>query len=292
MNKKIVGIIILNWNSPETTFRCIKSLLNIDNIDSVKIYVVDNGSKLVNREKLRKFLSEIRERCSLEFIQSEVNLGFGCGNNLAIREIMKTNLKYIWLLNNDTLLEKDALHKMLDFLDENNDVGAVGSKLIHLDDGTVQALGGGQVNLDLGIGQHILHESELDRLDYLTAASMLIRREVLERIEGFDKKIFLYWEDVELSLRIVQAGWKLGVASESIIYHEESSSSKRLGAKRQFYFTQGLNVVIKKHTKHNYLYRISLNIMRAINKIRQRNYSEAKAIWDYLISDANNNYEQ
>lgn len=220
-----VCIALLNWNGWQDTVGCLASLQKLDYKECC-IVVIDNGS--TDDSVLR-----IRERFSkIEIIQLQQNLGFAGGCNVGIRHAFALDVQYVWLLNNDTKVSPGALRDMVKTAETDPRIGAVGSVIYSMSGPPhgIQAWGGGRVNLWFGRSSHCTKEIPRDKLDYLTGASMLLRREALEDIGLLDEEFFMYWEDADLCFRLKRAGWKLAVARESQIWHKQSASLGRTSA--------------------------------------------------------------
>ncbi len=219
MKNHNVHIVILNWNGWEDTIACINSVRNIE-YRNYQIVVVDNGSTDESVERIR------RECHDVTLIETKKNLGFSGGCNVGIRRAIEENADYIWLLNNDTNVHPAALRTMVDVAENQPKVGAVGSVLYYMDDAqTVQAWGGGYINWRLGTSKHYLRAVPQEKVDYITGASILLRRAALEQVGLLDEaSFFMYWEDADIGLRLRKAGWNLAVAAESIVFHKESAS--------------------------------------------------------------------
>jgi GT2 family glycosyltransferase len=235
-----VACIIVNWNGWPDTLQCLKSLSQSDYSNFTSL-LVDNGSVNDSVVRMRNAFPD------LEIIQSPANLGFGAGNNLGIRRALERDPKYIWLLNNDTLVQPNTLSALVATAEADTSLGAVGSVLHYADaPDKVQAWGGGRVNLWTGTSRHFRSPVSWQSLDFLTAASVLIPTRVLKQVGLFDERYFMYWEDTDLSFRIRGAGWKLGVAEKAVLLHKESSSSGSKSPRFDYYITvNGLRFVRK-----------------------------------------------
>lgn len=211
-----IAIIVLNWNGWHDTLACIASLQTL-NADSFSILLVDNGSTDGSVEHFH------RELPGIELLQTGANLGFGGGCNVGIRHALAFGAEYIWLVNSDATVDVDALTALVQVADSNPKLGAVGSVLFDADaPNRVQLWGGGRVNLWLGRSNHCLAPQ---RLDFVSGASLLLRRVALEQVGLFDSaQFFMYWEDTDLGFRLRQAGWQLAVAAGSKIWHKQSAS--------------------------------------------------------------------
>lgn len=216
-----VACILLNWNGWQDTIVCLEHLSAVD-YPRLSVMVVDNGSTDGSVEHIRS------ARPGIELIESGRNLGFSAGNNLGIRAALQRKVDYVWLLNNDAQPRPDALAALVAKAEADARLGEVGSVLLYADNPeTVQAWGGGKVNVWTGRILHATQPQADSWFDYLTAASVLLRRSALEEIGLLDEGFFLYFEDADLSYRLRGAGWKLGVARDSIVLHKEHASTGR-----------------------------------------------------------------
>lgn len=179
---------------------------------------------LIDMEKVEDENFEfINSNFELFLIQSDRNGGYSYGNNIGIKFALKDEkCKFIWLLNNDTIVDKSSLTALVRKANSDSKIGIVGSIIYHMDKPTVvQAWGGGKVNFYLGKGELKKYPCELD---YITGSSMLIKAEVLKQVGLLDERFFLFWEDVDFSFRAKKYGYNLAVAEDSIVYHFESAS--------------------------------------------------------------------
>ena len=160
------------------------------------------------------------------FIQAGENGGFAAGNNIGIKYALKKNdFKYIWLLNNDTVIKKNSLTSLIEYADK-NDIGICGSTLMHYYDTEKLQTYGGTVNKFFATSKHILNKSDIDtKLDYIVGASFLIHKKVIYKIGLLPEEYFLYYEETDYCFNAKNNGFNLGVAINSIVYHKESRST-------------------------------------------------------------------
>ena len=219
-DKSTVAVILLNWRGVSDTIDCIGSLIS-SGIKKRDILVVDNDSQDDSVNRIREAIPGV------EIIESGRNGGFAYGCNVGIRLALERKYDYIWLLNNDTLVNEETLPQMLGKFSENSasEVGIVGSLIRHLDfPYDVQAIGGGSINYLTGQTKNVLEFEHLGGVDYITGASMLVSRKVFERIGLLDEGYFMYWEDVEFCVRAKKAGFGIAVATDSLVLHKEGAS--------------------------------------------------------------------
>jgi len=213
-----VAVVVLNWNGWRDTAACLASLRKLDL--PPRVIVVDNGSTDGSGDHIRAEASWAR------LVLLPTNRGFGGGMNAGIAAALSQapSVDYVWILNNDTLVEPATLSRMVALADSHSRVGIVGSRLVDADgSGRIQAIGGATINRWLGTTSTRLKPSST-AYDYLCGASLLVRRELLSQVGGFDERYFFYLEDTDLSLRARRAGWRLAVAEDAIVIHRGGAS--------------------------------------------------------------------
>ncbi|MBB6176095.1 hypothetical protein HNQ82_000906 [Anoxybacillus tengchongensis] len=230
VTNKDVAIIILNWNAYDDTFECLKSLEHLT-YPYFHVFLVDNASQDGSFDKLQQDYNDGKFHLPITFIQTGANLGFAGGNNVAIREAHKQGYQYFWLLNNDTVVDPNALTPLVETLEKDKQVGIVGSKIYYYGTNKIW-FAGGKVNTWTGTTKHIgIKEEdvgqydEVKEVDYITGCSLCFRREVLETVGYMCEDYFLYYEETDWNVRSSNRGWKIIYQPSSVIYHKVSSSS-------------------------------------------------------------------
>jgi GT2 family glycosyltransferase len=212
-------VVLLNYNRWEDTLRCLGGV-DRQTLSPGRVIVVDNASSDDSARRLAQ------ARPDVELVESPANLGFAGGNNLGVSLAREMGADYIWLLNNDALPLPDALRALVDMARADPALGAVGSVVLE-DDGSeqVQVWGGGAVSFAWGLPHHHKQPVPTNRLDYLNAASLLLRCQALDQVGGgLDPGFFLFWEDTDLCFRLRRAGWDLATSPESRVLHRGSAS--------------------------------------------------------------------
>jgi GT2 family glycosyltransferase len=219
-----------------------------------------------------------------------MNLGFAGGVNAGIRHAFGLAVEYIWLLNNDAQPRPDALAAMVAKVTSDRRFGAIGSVLLYADDSArVQAWGGGRINAWIGYGFHATAPMADSWFDYITAASILVPRRALEEIGLLDENFFLYWEDSDLSFRLREHGWKLGVAANSTVLHKENASTGNRRKVDRFSTASGIRF-LRKHSPAAWLAVPVFITMRIGSRLAQGRWSRigdiVGGVRDYLRSAA------
>ncbi|QYR20624.1 DUF1972 domain-containing protein [Paenibacillus sp. sptzw28] len=227
----LVGVILVNFNGADDTIECITSLMKM-NYFNMNLYVVDNCSYNDSGLQLKQFIDK-QDSSSIKFIQLERNVGFSGGNNVAIRQAMADGAELLWLINNDTIVDRDALSYLVETMKENPGTGIVGSKIYFY--GTKRIwFAGGAIN-KLGMSSHSGYNkedlqgelySEVKEVGYITGCSLLANKKMIEQIGVLDEDFFLYYEDTEFCRRAIRYGWKVFYEPRSIVWHKVSASTK------------------------------------------------------------------
>lgn len=266
MGKIKLSIIIVTYNDGEYLLNCLSDLSRMDDMD-IDIWVVDNASTDGSIEEAKTKFPDIK------YIVNSENLGFSKANNLALK---KVNSEYILLLNADTKIKKGILGGVVNFLENNLDVGAVTPKIV---------LPNGKIDLTAHRGfptpwasfkyyflnddslYHLTNQDmfKIHEVDAITGAFFMTRKSILEKVGYLDESFFMYGEDIELCFRIKKAGYKIMYLPEYEVLHYKGVSSglkkhsqdittadreTRNKALNAFY--QAMIIFYKKHLEKNY----------------------------------------
>jgi GT2 family glycosyltransferase len=229
-----VGIIIVNFNGRHLLEKNLPSVVN-NGYKDFDIVVIDNASIDGSVEYLKK------EFPSVKVVESKENLGFGKGNNLGVKEY--PNYDAYLFLNNDVSVPKGFLDNLVKELQKEN-VGAVGPKVLYSKEKVgkeKRVINSAGIYVDRHYMAYDRYDKEEDNpkysvveeVDALMGGAFLVKREVFEKVGGFNPNMFLYYEDIDLSLRIRDLGYKLHYVGTSEVYHDHMASSKDLGKRKR-----------------------------------------------------------
>jgi hypothetical protein len=233
--------VVLNWNGGEDTCAALASLEGIETI------CVDNGSTDGSADEIASRFPEI------ELIRNDSNLGFAGGNNVGIRRALELGADWVLLMNNDAVAGgglADALERAAQAC---ADAGVLACKVLFEDGATVMYAGAsfrpllGYSGRRVGFGGpdrfHALHD--VDRAD---GAAMAISRAALEHTGLLDEELFLYVEDVDLSLRVRGAGFAVIFVADAVVRHKGSASTGGSSSTTNMYYsTRNTIVVVERH---------------------------------------------
>jgi GT2 family glycosyltransferase len=240
-----VAIIIVNWNGKADTLACLESL-RADRHTNKHIVVVDNGSA-------DDSVAAIRERHpELTLVEAGKNLGFTGGNNLGIRQALAAGCNYVYLLNNDTTVEPGALAELVATAEAQPRYGALTPVIYYYDRPNEVWFCGSKLDLQGGVAVHDnssvpARTDPLVEIPWASGCAMLIPADVIRRLEGFDDRFFLNWEDVDLSLRIRRAGYRIGLVPSARIFHKVGRSMERTSGLGRYYYVRNNLLLLSIH---------------------------------------------
>lgn len=215
-----VFIVVLNYNGKDCILPCLRSLYALD-YSSFEIVVVDNASRDGSLEAARGMYGRAH------FIINERNAGFAAGMNVGIKFALGKGAKYVWVMNNDTVVGKDSLRKLVDVAEHENGC-AIFSPLILTPSGATW-FSAGHIDYIRMRAEHVIPSNDFGaesyESGYLSGCALFFPRKTIEKVGLFDEDYFLYYEDADLSLRAKATGCRLLVAPKSVIVHGERSTN-------------------------------------------------------------------
>jgi GT2 family glycosyltransferase len=221
----LVGIVILNWNKGPVTLSCTRAVQE-QKYRAFRLYVVDNGSTDNSIEMLD---AVARDFPDIVRINNPMNLGYAGGNNVGIKRALSDGADYVWVLNNDARPTPDTLERLVRRAEENDRAGMLGPVLIRPeeDGGNVECAGvrfwldraDYEVTTDPTIAKAWQEQTPAQIAVWGTAP--LLRRGMLQKVGLFDERLFAYFEDLDLSLRVSKAGYYSETVFEAVVYHRD-----------------------------------------------------------------------
>jgi GT2 family glycosyltransferase len=297
MREPLVAIVLLNWNGWRETIECLESIFRLD-YPSWSVIVCDNASTDDSLNRIRQWASgresvrysgpqELRhlvepparkpialteisvaeterhdgslpER-ALVIIRNDQNAGYAAGNNVGARYARRLGARYVWILNNDTVVAPDSLSKLIACAESTPNVGAVGATIFeyHAPREIQFAAGGdfgpwhsfGIYRKRVGTRSSPSGSPEAD-VDFITGCSLLLSGDAIDRVGPIAEQFFMYGEDVDYSLRIRRAGMKLLYAAQAQVWHQGGASMEHRSARHDYYaIRNALHLVAKYHPR-------------------------------------------
>ena len=273
-----LSVIIVNYNVKEELTFCLSSVQRALQGIEGEVFVVDNHSADGSCDVIKTLFPWVT------LIENADNLGFARANNIAIRKAVG---EYILLLNPDTVVEQDSFAKMIAFMDEHADCGGLGVKMLDAQGAFLPESKRGiptpWVAFCKLFGLYKLFpksekcnryylsnisQDSVAQVEILAGACMLLRKSVLDEIGLLDETYFLYGEDVDISYRILQAGYKNYYFPETSIIHLKGASTKKFEVKSVREFYRSMEIFCEQHfTQYNRLFllfvKLGINVRMA-----------------------------
>jgi len=294
-----LSIIIVNYNVKEFLQNLIHSIEKASLNLTKEILIVDNASDDGSVEFIKEKFPQIK------LIANQKNLGFGKANNIGLKQ---ANGKYILLINPDTLVAEDTFEKMIKFFESNSEAGLAGCKILN-PDGSLQlacrrSFPGPWTSFTKVTGLSnlfpnskifarynltYLDENKTYEVDAISGSFMMMRKEVYEKVGGFDEQFFMYGEDLDLCYRIQKSGFKVYYVHSTQIIHYKGESTKRSSLDETKVFYNAMHLFVKKHLSSSLLIGFILRSAIAVRSVfaflGDRKLLILSVILDFILFD-------
>jgi GT2 family glycosyltransferase len=334
-----VYIVLLNYNGWADTLECLESLAKLT-FAHYQILVVDNCSENNSLQHIQEWADGVRhsvsdpanplhhlsyppapkpisyklysrteaeqggdgaDASSLVLIQTGSNLGFAGGNNVALRYVLERgDGAYVWLLNNDTVVEPDSLTHLVNCHKNHEaaNAGIIGAKVRYYHaPAMIQCIAGASYNKWLGyshqIGNHALDQGQYDaetvKPDLIIGACMLVSTPFLQAVGLLNEDYFLYFEEQDWAERARRQGYTLAYTTQAVIYHKEGST---IGASQwkgnsplsDFYFTRSKLLFTEKYHSKPTLLMVKLSFAATLmNRLWRKQFSRVPMLLKLVL---------
>jgi len=257
-----LSVVFLSYNTRDLTRQALNSVLAAAEGLEAEIFVVDNASADGSADMVAEEFPQVKLVCN------EANVGFSAGNNVALRQVTG---EYALLINTDTIVRRDALHAMVEFLDAHPEAGACGCKILD-PDGTLQldsrrgfptplAAFCKMSGLSRLFPKHPLmaryHLTHLDpeqtaEIEVLSGSCMMVRKAAMDQVGLLDEDYFMYGEDIDWCYRFHQAGWKIYYLPTTAIIHFRGESGRGTPLKILYRKSRAMSIFVNKHMARRY----------------------------------------
>lgn len=217
MKHPLVTAIVLNYRSHRDTVKCVQALLEQTIADQMEILVTDNHS---DDESMGFIRAHLRGNSAVTIVENRSNIGYGAGNNAAVRQAKG---EYLLIVNPDNVLPRDGIEAMLTYLQEHPDTGIVGPALVY-PDGTVRPsarpfptpadlfrkrMNPTKWHQEFERARKTLEKKDAVDVDWMVGACLLLKTELFRKLGGFDERFFLFFEDIDICRRIHDMGLRV-----------------------------------------------------------------------------------
>lgn len=264
---KKTGIVICNYNKREYVIPCIQSVLE-SKTDDFDIFVVDNAST-------DDSVSAIRETYGnqVTLLVNSENLGGSGGFNTGIRKVLEEGYEYLYCLDNDVLVDENAVGALVSYLDEHPDTGVAGSIVYHMDyPKYVQQYG---LDIDFENYTAITHYAdflddgsipEVNFCDTVATCSVMLRTSCIKNtdIGIMPENNFIYWDDMEWIYRFTLAGFKVVTIRDSVVLHKMGSNVKPTNTFINYYMWRNRLNFFMRYTPEEKIETMSYRVLSAV----------------------------
>lgn len=263
----MLGIVIANWNGEELIDKCLSSLVEQE-YKEFRVYIIDNASK----DNSIKVINSYKEQLQIVLTEFDHNSGFAVANNIGIKQAFEDGCNYVLTLNNDVEVPKESLKRAMEVVNKGEYDFYQLFMINYFDRNKCDAAGlTFQKNLiPIQVGFKETAEETLKKhieIEGVCAGAAIYSRKSLEAVKlkddnYFDSNFFAYFEDVDLSLRLISAGFKAKLIKDAIVYHMHSATGGKSNGFKEYYLTRNLFIYTKRNQsledlrKNNYSYYI------------------------------------
>lgn len=296
------NLIVVDNNSNDDSIKMIKKWcngnikINSDFVDydsnkkPLEVFKYDKEiAEQGGEKKKEKRIYNLASESKIILIQSEENLGFAGGNNIAIKYSLNTGSDYYMLLNNDTVVQSDFLEPLIETMKSDNKIGIVGSKIYDYNSPDKVLYSGGEVDMIRGSGYHFKDDrfKNPTEVSFITGCLWLVNPNLIKDIGLMDEKYFLYLEDTDFCYRANKAGYKLIYNPFSFIFHKESNTTGKLSPLSLYYTSRNRPYFVHKNsnkifTKILFWLFFSLSRVIRISKHRKKSVFMFNGILDFF----------
>ena len=281
----MIGIVILNYETWDVTLQCMESIMEAENEEVIRIYLVDNASTRKKPKEIDRFI----EQHSVTYIEAAENRGYAAGNNLGICQALKDQCTYVLITNNDIRFRSAAIHRMKQLLESSDRIGIVGPQVVGLDGihqpSVAMYRTGIREIFHFYTGFRCFHRKamrEYQGMDqdaggqypvyHVSGCCFLMNRKAAETLYPLDENTFLYDEELIIGIRMEQAGlqtWYCGIA---VVEHHHGYTTQKNSAFMQKCIRESEQYYCREYLKTGvlqrcllYCYRKTLQVLRYLH---------------------------
>lgn len=246
MKSPHVVVLIINNNRNDDTIECLASVAKSTYLNCRVIVLDIAPSGQIG-------LSLEAHPPNVQVMSLEENRGYTGNNNLGFRLALEHKADFVFLLNNDAIIAPDCIEHLVKSILADSTVGMTGPLIYHYDEPNTMQTAGGVLD-GFWAAKH-LGRNEIDTgqfsmarpVDWLSGCALMVRRDVLERLGGFDERFFMYWEEVDWCLRAHQQGWTLLHVPQAKVWHKGAQRHYQPEPRVTYYSVRNQFLFLREH---------------------------------------------
>jgi len=246
MKQPLIITIILNTNRRADTLACLESLI-LTQYSNMQTIVLDNNSTDGSVDAIRNQFPAV------QIINLKENLGYAGNNNVGIEEALRREADWVFVLNEDVILDKECVQRLIEIGESDPSIGIVGPLVYNFDEANViQSAGGmlGRYWQSIHLGKNELDEGQFrepHRVEWISGCAILVRRAVIEQAGMLAKDYFIYWEETEWCIRAGRAGWKIFHVPQAKLWHKGVQRNYKPKPSFTYYSTRNHLFTLARH---------------------------------------------
>ena len=243
----LVAVVIVNYNGYELTRDCLRSFAEVL-YENHALIVVDNASCDGSVGRLNEEFPQVH------YIESTYNTGFTGGNNLGLKKAAALGARFVFFLNNDTVVSPNILDELVSFSSEHPEVGIVGPLTYYYEAREMVSFGGGNINRNTGMYVQLHKDKTVEQVEsqvvycsFIEGAAMFMRTELAAKVGGFSDVYFLTSEESELCVRTADEGYQLAMITSCSVWHKVSRSLTSGSPLRTYFVARNRLLFVKRN---------------------------------------------
>lgn len=246
MTQPLVIPVILNTNRRADTLACLDSLMQTQ-YPNMHIILLDNSSTDSSVEAIQTQFPLV------QIMHLKANLGYAGNNNVGIEEAIRRGADWVFVLNEDVVLDKDCLQCLVEVGESDSKIGIVGPMVYHFDEPTVIQSAGGMLGKyweSTHLGKNEPDQGQYKEphlVEWISGCAILVRRTAIEQAGMLDADYFIYWEETEWCIRIGRAGWKIIHVPQAKLWHKGVQRNYSPKPSFTYYAARNHLVTLSKH---------------------------------------------
>jgi hypothetical protein len=243
-----VMFVVVNWNQRQLTLDCLASLRH-QHYGNFAVVLVDNGSRDGSLLAVHEAFPEVT------VLENGYNLGIAAANNVGIRYAMEANSDYIFLLNNDTVVDPEMLERLVAVAESDPRIGVTGPTMFYYDEPEMIWCGGNSIDWGTGntsrlrSGQHVssFGDVTLFHVDFITSCAVCIKRRVFETTGLMDERYFIYYDETDWFARASAMGWLTVYVPRARMWHKVSATMGESSPTTDYYMVRNKFLFLAKN---------------------------------------------
>jgi len=243
-----VAFAVVNWNQCQLTLDCLASLRQ-QTYPNFSVVLVDNGSVDGSVEAIREQFPEVT------VLENGRNLGIAGANNVGIRWALEAGADYVFLLNNDTIVDPDMLDHLVRVAESEPSIGMAGPTMLFFDEPETIWCAGNSINwtngetlrLREGDSLSTVKDAGLEDVDFITSCAVLIKRAVFEQVGLMDERYFIYYDETDWFARAAASGWRSVYVPWAKMWHKVSASMGESSPRTDYYMIRNRFLFLSKN---------------------------------------------